>query len=326
MINVVCYFSAKDTNLDAIRLMLCEVQTEHPHKLTEVCIDEDEHVYQGYFGRTPVLEIGPYHLFNPFTTADIRMTLGAARDRQAALEKNEDPNYLKRVERGSYVSGSDRFSLWLTRHYMIIFNLLLLVFVGLPFAAPALAKAGLGIPAKVIYTIYSPLCHQFGFRSWFLFGEQAAYPRELAGQSGKTFEQATGINPQDVIASKNYIGNEKVGYKVAICERDVAIYGGILLFGIVFSISRRRLKPVPWYVWVALGIIPMGIDGGSQLPALLSLNISWLPIRESTPLLRSITGLLFGVTTAWYGYPLIEEAMRDSRKTLVKKFAVNEIA
>lgn len=324
MINVVCYYSQKDAGLEPVREMLNGIQNGYPHKLIEVSVDEDEHVYQGYLGRTPVLEIGPYHLFHPFTAADVKMTLGAARDRQAALEKNEDPGYRKRVKRGANVSGSDRFSMWLTRHYMVIFNLLLFVFVGLPFAAPAFAKAGLGIPSRIIYTIYSPLCHQFGFRSWFLFGEQAAYPRDLAGQPGLSFEQASGIDPHDVMAAKNFIGNEKMGYKVAICERDVAIYGGILLFGVFFSLTGRKIKSIPWYLWVVLGIIPMGIDGVSQMPALLSLNLSWLPIRESTPLLRSITGLLFGLTTAWYGYPMIEDTMRDSRKTLVKKFAVNE--
>jgi uncharacterized membrane protein len=305
MINVVCYYSQKDKDLQSTRDLLTGIQTEFPHKYIEVCVDEDENVYQGYTGRTPVLEIGPYHLFTPFTLADIKMTIGAARDRQASLEKSEDPKYMQRVERGSNVTGSDRFSLWLTRHYMIIFNFLMLVFVGLPFAAPVFEEVGWTIPAKVIYAVYSPLCHQFGFRSWFLYGEQAAYPRELAGQSGITFEQATGIDPRNVLEAKAFIGNNKLGYKVAICERDVAIYGGILLFGLIFAVSGRKIRSIPWYIWVIVGIIPMGIDGASQLPALLTLKLSFLPIRESTPFLRTLTGLLFGVTTAWYGYPMI---------------------
>jgi hypothetical protein len=39
-------------------------------------------------------------------------------------------------------------------------------------------------------------------------------------------------------------------------------------------------------------------------------------------LLRTLTGALFGITTAWYGFPLIEETMLDSRKALKKKFAL----
>lgn len=308
----------------AVREMMAEFQNTPNDKVVEVCIDQDPSVYSGYVGKTPVLEIGPYHLYTPFTRQDLIMTLGAARDRHSLLVKNNDEAYLKKVERGANVTGSDRFSLWLTRHYMLIFNLLMLVFVGLPFLAPFFEEIGAPIPASIIYTIYKPICHQLGYRSWFLYGEQAAYPRALAGQTGMTFEQATGIKDQDVFQAKNFIGNEKIGYKVAICERDVAIYGGILLFGILFAITGRRLKSLPWYIWVVFGIIPIGVDGVSQLPSLLSFNLSWLPIRESTPILRTLTGLLFGISTAWYGYPLIEETMRDSRKSLTKKFAVNE--
>lgn len=325
MINIVLYTSANDKQLTEIQIILNELQKEYPHKLVEVLIDDDPVIYSGYIKKTPVLEVGPYHLYFPFTKQDILMTLGAARDRQAVLLKNNDKNYLSKVERGANVTRSDKFSLWLTRHYMFIFNTLLLIFVGLPFLAPILEKSGAKFPAAIIYKIYSPLCHQLGYRSYFLFGEQLAYPRALAGEKGLTFEQATGINSSDVISAKKFTGNSEIGYKVALCERDVAIYGGILLFGVLFSITGRKMKSLPWYFWVFLGIVPMGIDGVSQLPSLLAINLNWLPIRESTPLLRTITGLLFGLSTAWYGYPLIEETMRDSRKSLIKKIAVNEI-
>jgi uncharacterized membrane protein len=69
----------------------------------------------------------------------------------------------------------------------------------------------------------------------------------------------------------------------------------------------------------------MGIDGVTQLPGLLENTFAWLPVRESTPLLRTITGLLFGISTAAYGYPLIEQTMLESRKVLKKKFAVNQV-
>jgi uncharacterized membrane protein len=324
MINVILYFHKLDENINLLKKTLDELQESFPHKLAEVQIDEDLDVYKGFLGKTPVLEIGPYHLYTPFTKQDISMTMGAARDRQDVLLKTEDKKYQDRIARGASITGSDKFSIWLTRHYMIIFNLLLFVFVGLPFLAPVFEKIGATLPAAIIYKIYSPLCHQLPYRSWFLFGEQTAYPRELAGLSGLTFEQVTGLSSFDVVGDKSFVGNQQLGYKVAICERDVAIYGGILVFGILFSLTGRRMKSIPWYLWVILGIIPMGVDGVSQLPSLIAFHISWLPYRESTPLLRTITGLLFGISTAWYGYPLVEETMRDSRKSLIKKFAVNE--
>lgn len=326
MMNIVIYTKKQDMQLEEILAWLNDLQEEFPHQVVQIPIDEDADIYKGYFGKTPVLEVGPYHLYSPFTLPDIKMTLGAARDRQNSLQTSGDPQYQKKVERGSSVSGTDKFSMWITQHYMLFFNLLLGIFIGLPILAPVLYRAGATLPANIIYKVYSPLCHQFGFRSWFLFGEQAAYPRELAGLPGLSFEEATGIDSHDVWDSRNFIGNAVVGYKLALCERDMAIYGGILLFGILFAATGKRMKPLPWYFWIALGIVPMGIDGVSQLPGLLENTFAWLPIRESTPLLRTITGLLFGITTAWYGYPLIEETMRESRKILSKKMAVNQVA
>jgi uncharacterized membrane protein len=67
--------------------------------------------------------------------------------------------------------------------------------------------------------------------------------------------------------------------------------------------------------------MPIGLDGFSQLPGLAGNMPAWVPIRESTPLLRVITGALFGGTTAWYLFPLLEESMRETRALLgVKKW------
>jgi uncharacterized membrane protein len=221
------------------------------------------------------------------------------------------------------MSDSDRFSYWFTQHYMMVLNLIIFVYVGLPFLAPVLMKVGATVPARVIYTVYRPLCHQLAFRSWFLFGEQAAYPRELARVKGLlTYQQAIG-DDTDIAAARSFLGNNLIGYKVAICQRDVAIYGSILAFGLLFSFTRKWLKPLPWYVWIIIGTLPIAIDGFSQLPSLMTgINLSWLPIRESTPFLRTLTGILFGVTTSWYGYPYIEESIQDTRRILAHKIAV----
>ncbi|MBK8821151.1 MAG: DUF2085 domain-containing protein [Anaerolineales bacterium] len=209
----------------------------------------------------------------------------------------------------------------------------MLFYVGLPFLAPTLMKMGAELPAKAIYRIYSPLCHQFGFRSFFLYGEQAYYPLAEANVAGvKTFEQATGIvNLDDPYSftrfeSRAYIGDETVGYKVALCERDVAIYLAILLFGIVFGLTGRRVKSLHWALWLLIGIGPIGLDGFSQL--LSQFDWAWLasiiPYRESTPFLRAFTGALFGLATAWFAYPNIEESMSETRQYYIKKFAVHE--
>ena len=190
-------------------------------------------------------------------------------------------------------------------------------------------KAGVTTPATVIYRSYGFVCHQLGYRSWFLFGEQPYYPRALANMDGvKTFNEATGLSEggsnADLFAARGFVGNEQVGYKVAFCERDVAIYGALFGFGILFAITKRRIPPLPVIAWLIIGLGPIGLDGFSQLlsqPPLGNFALfSWLPLRESTPLLRTLTGAIFGFTTGWFGYPMVEETMQDTRRALLVKF------
>ena len=126
--------------------------------------------------------------------------------------------------------------------------------------------------------------------------------------------------------ARNFTGNETLGYKVALCERDVAIYLAILVFGIVFGLTGRRFKSLHWMLWLLLGIAPVGLDGFSQLFS--QFNWDWLsvilPYRESTPFLRVLTGGMFGLFTAWFAYPNIEESMGETRQYYIKKSAVIE--
>lgn len=123
--------------------------------------------------------------------------------------------------------------------------------------------------------------------------------------------------------ASEFIGNERVGYKIALCQRDMAIYGSLLLFGIIFALNRRRFKPLPWWLWILLAIGPMGLDGVWQLVSQMQLAfLNWLPARESTPFLRVLTGTAFGWFTAWFGYPTIEESVSDERVRLEAKYAI----
>ena len=325
MITVTLY-SRKDCTLcEQARVDLASIQAEIPHQLVEIDIDADPALREKYTEEVPVVEAGPYKLKAPFARADLLMTLGAARDRKSHLDQISDPDHQRRVEQGQVVSGADRLSFWLSHHWLLMVNLLFFLYIGLPFLAPVLMKAGATVPANVIYTAYSPLCHQLGFRSFFLFGEQPYYPRAAAGIPGAiSFNQATGINEDDLFAARAFTGNAQLGYKVAVCERDVAIYLAILLFGLLYGLTGRRLKPLHWVLWLAIGVAPIGLDGFSQLFSQLNLSFlaSILPYRESTPFLRVLTGSLFGFCTAWFGLPYVEEPMRETRELLVRKFLV----
>lgn len=331
MLTVTLYMR-KDCHLcDQVRVDLGALQERYPHRLVEIDIDTDPALQKAYLVEVPVIEVGPYILKFPFDKQKLIMTLGAASDRRSQLDKLGREDHHERVRRGQQISSGDRAMYWVSRHYLAIFNVFMLFYFGLPLLAPALMKAGMTLPANVIYTIYKPLCHQLGFRSFFLFGEQTYYPLAEAGiTSVKTLEQVTGFtdlrNPSAYsrLQARQFTGNETVGYKLALCERDIAIYGAILLFGIVYALARRRIKPLHWMLWLLIGIGPIGLDGFSQLFS--QMEWSWLasilPYRESTPFLRVLTGGLFGLATAWFAYPSVEESMSETRQFFVKKFAV----
>jgi uncharacterized membrane protein len=331
MLNVTLFTKKECPLCDEVRGHLNDLQTQYPHRLAEVDIESDAALNAKYRNVIPVVEVGPYTLHAPISRQRLQMTLGAASDRKNQLEKLDDPVYKYKLEKGKKLSTGDRISFWIAKRYLLILNLFMLFYVGLPFLAPTLMKLGAQVPAQIIYSMYKPLCHQFGFRSFFLFGEQPFYPLGEAGVTGyKTFEEATGIEGVDDpfsytrFEARNYIGSEPVGYKVALCERDVSIYLAILGFGIVFGLTGRRFKSLHWMAWLLIGIAPIGLDGFSQLFS--QFNWDWLaaivPYRESTPFLRAFTGALFGLCTAWFAYPNIEESMSETRQYYIKKAAV----
>lgn len=306
-------YSRRDCPLcDEAREELARLAEEFPHRLIEVDVDSEPTLVRRYGDHVPVLEIGPYTLTPPFSMTDLRVTLAAARDGVRG-EATSAP-----VNRQTALT-LNKGLLFFASHWLAIFNLLVFLYVGLPFAAPALMKAGLDTPARLIYTAYSPFCHQLAFRSWFLFGEQPAYPRALAGTDWKTFSEATGIDENDFWAARRFLGNDQVGYKVALCERDVAIYGGIFLAGLAFALVRHRLRPLPFWAWVLFGIVPIALDGGTQL--VFGLPFLPFPPRESTPFLRTLTGALFGVMNVWLAYPHLEASMAETRAVIAAKLA-----
>ena len=334
MINLTLYTRRGCHLCEDVKADLASLQETHPHRLAEIDIDSDPALVATYGDAIPVLEVGPYVLRAPISKKDLAMTIGAAADRQRQLEEVGSKQYQKSVRRGNTFSGADKFSFWLSRRYMLLIILFLALYVGLPVLAPVLMKAGATTPANVIYKMYSPLCHQFGFRSFFLFGEQPYYPLSASGIAGAgtdliDFETATGIehlhnyNSETRLDARNYQGGETVGYKMALCERDIAIYGAMLLFAIIFALTGRRIPPLHVALWILIGLGPIGLDGFSQIISQFEISAlgNILPYRESTPFWRVLTGFFFGFFTAWFGIPYIEASMRETRQIFIKKLA-----
>ncbi|HHS98178.1 MAG TPA: DUF2085 domain-containing protein [Chloroflexi bacterium] len=231
------------------------------------------------------------------------------------LEEVERRRAARRAPRP--LSATDRLVLWMAHHWLALFNLAAFLYVGLPFLAPVLMRTGAEGPAQVIYAMYRPLCHQLPYRSWYLFGEQAAYTYdELARRVG-----------EDELVPHGLIGNPQIGYKVAICQRDTAIYGSILLAGLAYGLSRRRWPPLPFWAYILFGVVPIGLDGGIQLLSyILDFFIPGFPLGplESTPLRRTITGLLFGVASVWLTYPRLDEVASEIRKEAARRMGNTE--
>jgi uncharacterized membrane protein len=92
------------------------------------------------------------------------------------------------------------------------------------------------------------------------------------------------------------------GYQACLCTRCMAIYGSMLLAGLALALFRSApIRPLNWKFWL-LAMIPMALDGGTQL-------FGW---RESNLVLRLLTGAIFGLGTAWFLFPQIEAAARDA--------------
>ncbi len=219
---------------------------------------------------------------------------------------------MRRVAEKRPPSARMRWAYWLTRHWLALFNFLDALYLGIPFLAPVLMHAGDERAAQVIYHAYRFVCHQLPFRSWFLFGEHAAYPLTEP------------ISLAQLEAARDFIGNAQMGYKVAFCQRDVAIYAAILLGGLIYGVVRRRwqIKPLPWWAFVLFGIVPMGVDGGYQWFTYFRwwYHLSPIPPHETTPLMRTLTGALFGFTAVWLTYPMVDRFFEDVRQLLEPRF------
>jgi uncharacterized membrane protein len=239
----------------------------------------------------------------------------------------------------------DRFVYWLAKHWLAVFNTIAAIYVGLPMLAPVLMNAGWTTPARGIYLAYSPMCHQMASRSFFLFGEQSVYPRELANSSFTPIEayladipEFAGIDPDNWVqftsAARSFLGNERMGYKMALCERDIGIYLFVLLGGILYAFLRRnpKVKALPLLAFIIIGMGPIGLDGFSQLfgywftPAdgsaasgVAEFVQNIFPLRESPPWLRTLTGAWFGLCLVWLAYPNIEEGMKQTKTDLEVK-------
>ena len=172
MIGAVLYTRPECHLCDQVKEDLESLREAYTFEIIEVNIDQDDDLQKEYGMEIPVVKIGPYTLKAPITREELKVTLGAATDRQAHIEKIDRAAREIRAPADEKWTSADGFTLWVSRHYMFFFNLLVVVYLGLPILAPVLMKAGITLPANWIYRAYSTVCHQLAYRSFFIFGEQ----------------------------------------------------------------------------------------------------------------------------------------------------------
>jgi uncharacterized membrane protein len=92
-----------------------------------------------------------------------------------------------------------------------------------------------------------------------------------------------------------------LGHQLGLCARNLSIYGSMFIGSLVFTLSKKRLPGIPWWLWAIL-ILPMAWDGVTQM-------FGW---RESSWELRIITGTLFGLADVLFVLPMIQKTLLET--------------
>ena len=218
-----------------------------------------------------------------------------------------------------------RLMLGLTRHWLLFVNLLIAVWVGLPWLAPVFMHWGWGRAAGAVYSFYAFQCHQLPERSFFLFGPKLMY--SLAEI------QSAWRNTADPFILRQWIGNVDMGWKVAWSDRMVSMYTMLFLSSLSYGLVRKWWKPLSFWKFVIL-LLPMIIDGSTHMISDLTglgqgfrdTNI-WLQIITNNAFstafyqgdalgsfnswMRLITGVLFGIALVGFVYLYIDASFAD---------------
>jgi uncharacterized membrane protein len=188
---------------------------------------------------------------------------------------------------------------------------------------------------SAIYLIYATQCHQLPQRSFFLFGNQPMYSLSEV--------QSTWQNTNNPAILRQFIGEAGIGWKVAWSDRMVFMYTTILVWGMLFWLLRKRIKPLPMR-GLFLFLVPMGIDGFTHMISDFTAGIGlgfrdsnvWLArlTNEAFPAtfyagdrlgsfnswMRLITGLLFSLGIVWALYPRVHSGFTNTARQIEEKF------
>ncbi len=169
----------------------------------------------------------------------------------------------------------------------VLFLIALFLFNFLILLTPYLASVGNGA-SDALYLAFAPTCHQLTSRSFCLFKSKSDGGYSIADcfpTSALSFSKVNRVDYPD-----------RTGYKFPVCARDIAIYLSMLA-GLIVLPFIQKMESEDWpNKWLLVGAaIPTALDGTSQL----------FGLRESTNLLRVITGAVIGIALPFYILPIL---------------------
>ena len=224
---------------------------------------------------------------------------------------------------------ANKLFLALSQHWLAWLNLLIGIWVLLPWAAPVLMRVGAPGPATLIYLVYAPQCHQLPQRSYFLFGDQLMLPLQ---------DILTVYPADDPLSLRPFLGTPELGWKVAWSDRMVSFYTPIFLGGLLYGLSGKRWQPARWRWPLLLPFVPLAIDGTSHgINDLFRLGFretnAWLAALTAHVFapsfyagdlvgsfnwwMRLLTGLLAGFALSWLVFPYLNKGFGAMEQTLI---------
>lgn len=235
------------------------------------------------------------------------------------------------------IRAVDTIALFVVKHWLILFIIFYGAWVWAPLLAPIFMASGLTGPANSVYFAYSLFCHQLPERSLFFFGPQTMYSLEQIGQVWSTENQ---------LVLRQFIGTPEMGWKMAWSDRMISTYGGIWLGAVIYLILGKRSPRIPLWLWIAVGIVPLALDGITHFINDIIAGSSGQGFRDTNDWLRVltlgifpaefyygnmlgsfnswarwITGLAFGITTALALFPIIGASLRETQRDLEAQLA-----
>jgi len=216
-------------------------------------------------------------------------------------------------------TAANRPLLWLSRHWLAVFNLFFFTYAGLPLLAPLLLTTGYSGLALTIYRAYGLTCHQLPDHSYFIFGHQVAI-----------CQRCTAIHSTMALTGLLYIllrtrrlppltfrryplflipigmdGGMQLISELLVVLPAYSLWAVGLAAIAIFSLILYFQKGLVWQVWLFFLAGPVSL-----------LLVQYVGPYESDWLRRTVTGMIYAIGTLWLVYPTLEAGFREMASAL----------